>query len=262
MEAIEGKVSIATLSNCQPSHLSEIARHFRRVSGKVWDEGVRCSWVDMAKRKAQLSAGRRGDQKALEKMVCVGASTVSKWKLTCDIIGAIDGKVSLTTLSVFQPTHAEVLSRHFRREHGDTWDESVREEIAEWVERCEAEEWTVKHLRDVLHATRASNTPPLPEGTFRCIMAELVWGKAQHRLGEVLRVTVNHKGGGDRKSPQHGVRVIHADNPKEITPMQSSRAQQLAEVSWPEIEQRILEARTKVHLGAVAKAVRADWSRA
>jgi len=62
--------------------------------------------------------------------------------------------------------------------------------------------------------------------------------RAEHRLGEVLAVTVNHKGGGDRRSPYHGD-TVNRDNPPEITRMQSSRAQQLARVAWEAIEEAI-----------------------
>jgi N6-adenosine-specific RNA methylase IME4 len=66
-----------------------------------------------------------------------------------------------------------------------------------------------------------------------------VKARVAHRLGEVLAVTVNHRGSrgvGDTVSPTL---------PKEITRKQSSRAQQLARVPWEEIEAGIDEATEK-----------------
>ena len=117
-------------------------------------KGVRCSWVDMQKIRQALSAGARGDQKALKAMRCVDKSTVSMWQAACDLLDAVDGKVELTQLSSFQPTHAVEIARHFRKEVGKVWDDGVAEKIAEWVDRCEAEGWTVGELRLELRAER------------------------------------------------------------------------------------------------------------
>jgi hypothetical protein len=72
--------------------------------------------------------------------------------------------------------------------------------------------------------------------------ATKVYARVEHRLGEVLRDTVNHKGGGDG-SNQHQQRshdvTVAGHIPDGISKMQSSRAQKLAEVPWEEIAAKI-----------------------
>ncbi len=123
---------------------------------------VRCSWVDMQKRKAQLSANERGDQKALERMLCVDKSTVSYWQNAIYGMEAIEGKVEIFQLSHCQPSHLSLIARHFRK-RSKCWTEDIKDEIAEWVDRCEAEEWTVQELRlelrDSLPAAPAKEKP-------------------------------------------------------------------------------------------------------
>jgi site-specific DNA-methyltransferase (adenine-specific) len=88
-----------------------------------------------------------------------------------------------------------------------------------------------------------------------------VRARVEHRLGEVLAVRVNHTGGGDRRS-ENGVTTRYTDLPEEITRMQSSRAQRIAGIPWPEIESRIDAARSKVSLAAVIGEVLAEHARA
>jgi hypothetical protein len=82
------------------------------------------------------------------------------WNSTCDLLAAVDGKVSLAKLSSFQPTHAEETVRAFRKTDGkaDTWTDEVKDRIADWVDRCEKEEMTVEQLRvgQAPHKTRSS----------------------------------------------------------------------------------------------------------
>jgi hypothetical protein len=63
--------------------------------------------------------------------------------------------------------------------------------------------------------------------------------RAEHRLGEVLKETVKHQGGRPAKNGNTVLPLSNGDIPKPITKMQSSRAQQLAEIPWKEIEKRI-----------------------
>lgn len=112
-------------------------------------KGVRCSWVDMAKIRQALAGNGRGDQERLARMRCVMPGTISKWRHACAVMDVMDGKVSLTTLSSFQPTHAEILGRAYRR-RSKQWDDATRKEIVEWVERCEDEGLTVEQLRTAL----------------------------------------------------------------------------------------------------------------
>jgi hypothetical protein len=62
-----------------------------------------------------------------------------------------------------------------------------------------------------------------------------ILARAEHRLGEVLTVTLNHKGlpgpGRGHKTADM-VSVVSGQIPKEITQKQSSRAQQLARFAW------------------------------
>lgn len=83
-----------------------------------------------------------------------------------------------------------------------------------------------------------------------------VKARVEHRLGEVLAVTVNHKGGGHNK--KHGDTVSPCSDgiPEGVDKKQSSRAQQFAEIPWPEIERRIdksTEAKEKASIGKIAR---------
>src|SRR5262249_28725474 len=111
--------------------------------------GKRCSWVEMMAIRQALSAGERGDQKRLELMRCVGKNTVSAWKAACDVRDAIEGKVPISELSNIQPSHATELGQHFRKRSPE-WDESTKEDIKEWVLRCDEDELTVEQLRKEL----------------------------------------------------------------------------------------------------------------
>ncbi len=66
--------------------------------------------------------------------------------------------------------------------------------------------------------------------------------KVEHRLGEVLALTV--KRGGDRKSKGHDVTLNGV--PEQVTRKQSSRTQALARVPWKEIE-RAIDAKTEAN---------------
>jgi len=113
-------------------------------------KGVHCSWVDMMKIRQMLAGKKRGDQKALRGMRCVDKSTVSDWQAVCDVIEVVEPKVGISQLSHTQPSHAKEIARHFRKAAGKGWSEEKREEVVEWVERCEAEGWTVPELRQAL----------------------------------------------------------------------------------------------------------------
>lgn len=132
---------------------------------------VRCSWVDMQKLRASLSGGERGDQKALTQMRCVDKRTVNDWKAAADVMDAMGGKVCLSRLSTFQPTHARLLARHLRKTVGKdraAWD---ADEISEWVERVESEKLTVEQFKAALVAERT--TSPGDSGESTCVVSDL-----------------------------------------------------------------------------------------
>jgi N6-adenosine-specific RNA methylase IME4 len=120
--------------------------------------GVHCSWVDMENIRQALAGKARGDQVQLERLRCVDHSTVSTWRAVCDVLEAIQGKCSISNFSHFQPSHAAEIGRAFRRP-GKTWPEETKEEIAGWVDRCEAEEWTVEQLRSAVAPCRNGTSP-------------------------------------------------------------------------------------------------------
>lgn len=128
-------------------------------------KGVRCSWVDMQKIREALAAGERGDQSRLEHMRCVDKSTVSDWRAACDLLDALEGKVGISQLSSFQPSHAREITRSLRRDYGpaDGWGDEVKEEAADLVNRCEADGLTVQQLKTIL---REKTRPPVVQNTF------------------------------------------------------------------------------------------------
>jgi hypothetical protein len=69
----------------------------------------------------------------------VTKAAVNEWKRSSEVVGAIEGKVKLTLLESFQPTHASEIAKHFRKLFGkaERWDEETREQVVEWVEACE-----------------------------------------------------------------------------------------------------------------------------
>lgn len=150
---------------------------------------VRCSWVDMQKVRASLSGGKRGNQKSLMNMRCVGKQTVSAWQAAVDVMDAIE-KVPLTGLSTFQPTHATVLAGHMRRLHGKKPGSWPREDVLDWVELCEEKEFTVEQFESALLASKIApmgarpgecctveDLSTLSAGEkFGCIYADPPWG--------------------------------------------------------------------------------------
>jgi N6-adenosine-specific RNA methylase IME4 len=145
-------------------------------------KGVHCSWVDMLQIRQALVAGERGTQSQLEHMRCVDQTTVSTWKAVCDLLGAVEGKHDLSHVSHFQPTHAREIARAFRKRERNPakWTEELKEEMADWVDRCEAEEWTVPELKKRLQ--QSSHEPAEPGCTVEDLQALVYAGK---RFGAV-----------------------------------------------------------------------------
>jgi hypothetical protein len=144
-------------------------------------KGVRCSWADMQKIRQALSNGRRGDQKRLELMRCVDKSTVATWRASSDVLDATDGKVEISQLSHFQPSHAVEIARAFRR-NGKQWSEDTKEQIAGWVRRCEDEALNVRELRRLLREPVRS-APGTKDG---CTVAQLdLLAEREERFGTV-----------------------------------------------------------------------------
>jgi hypothetical protein len=114
--------------------------------------GVHCSWVDLLAIQQALANGQRGDQAALERMRCVDKSTVAQWKGACEVVDAIKPKVLISKLSHAQPCHAYEIARAYRKVEKDAalWTPEIKDELADWVERTDAEELTVAQLREAL----------------------------------------------------------------------------------------------------------------
>lgn len=119
---------------------------------------VRCSWVDMQKVRASLSGGKRGDQKALQQLRCISQPTVSAWKAACEVMEAIEGKHSISDVSVFQPSHAICLARAFRKQYGKDPEKWDVDELIEWVNYCEENALTVEQFDAALK--KKAITPP------------------------------------------------------------------------------------------------------
>ena len=58
--------------------------------------------------------------------------------------------MSICSFENFQPMHAREIARHFRKQQKPPWSEETKEQIVEWVDKCEAEELTVVQLREGL----------------------------------------------------------------------------------------------------------------
>src|SRR5262245_41924922 len=85
---------------------------------------------------------------------CVDQSTVSTWQAALDVAAVVQEKHEISHFSHLQPSHACELARHFRKEHGNDWDDAVKAEILEWVERVEDEGLTVQKLKKALLESR------------------------------------------------------------------------------------------------------------
>lgn len=146
--------------------------------------GVQCSWVDALKIYRDLSGAGPGGPAHLKRLRCVDKGTISRWKATCDVIGAVEGQVAISQLEHCQPSHAVEIARAFRRRKQPLDDEAGRAAVAEWVERCEAERWTVQQLRRALAGPRAEEVDgPAPQGgTVEDLHALVAEG---HRFGTV-----------------------------------------------------------------------------
>jgi N6-adenosine-specific RNA methylase IME4 len=75
------------------------------------------------------------------------------------VLTAIDGKVGISQLSHFQPSHAKEIARAFRRK-GKEWSEDTKEAIAEWVRRCEDEKLKVQEIRQLLREPAKHESVP------------------------------------------------------------------------------------------------------
>jgi DNA modification methylase len=127
-------------------------------------KGVHCSWVDMLKIREALSAAERGGAAGLAHMRCVKDSTVSQWRSACTVVDVLEGKVQISELSHFQPSHATEIATAFRAREKDPgrWTPEIKDQIADWVDRCEAEKLTVRKLRQELRAALPAPRAPVP----------------------------------------------------------------------------------------------------
>jgi hypothetical protein len=78
-------------------------------------------------------------------MRCVDQRTVSTWKTAVEVIDALQRKCNLCHVENFQPTHAREIARAFRCRSKD-WDDDTKDQFAEWVERCEAEDLMAERM--------------------------------------------------------------------------------------------------------------------
>lgn len=132
--------------------------------------GVKCSWVEMLRRRRQLEAAQEG--KDVAELRCVDKSAISQWTRSIDIIKAVEGSVEISQLCHFQPSHATEIARHFRKVSGSarSWDDDAKDSIVEWVEKCEENEWTVDRLKDEL---RSSILPDPSETDLEDVVTDL-----------------------------------------------------------------------------------------
>lgn len=152
----------------------------------------RCSWVDLLKWKPALCGGR-GEQARVQKARCITKAAVNADKAACDLLDALDGKVQISVLSEFQPSHATELTRAIRKcEKKKTpreWSEESKEKALEWVERVEEEKLTVAQLKELLkqpkeNPEKPSTAEPLQHSLdalietghqFGCVYADPPW---------------------------------------------------------------------------------------
>jgi hypothetical protein len=71
--------------------------------------------------------------------------------------------------------------------------------------------------------------------------------RAERKLGALLAETVNHTGGGNRKSRSHDVTPI-SDLPDDVSKMESHRWQQIAAIPEPVFEQTVSDVKDKGEL--------------
>src|SRR5262249_41820414 len=142
---------------------------------------------------------------------------------------AAEVKVDLSQLSHFQPTHAREIARTFRRQGKDLADEAVREEGAEWVERCEEEGLTVSDLRKALVEARV--------GVVGTQGGKKNGGRLRRRPGPPARRPRNLAPG--RRDPEPGVtksrggRTGHVDRPSTTAPARHRPTRRPRRVSEP-----------------------------
>lgn len=108
--------------------------------------GVKCSWKEMARIKQAIAAMERGDGKRYAELKCVEPGTIAKWRRTLEVLPILqEGEMSISTFSHFQPSHAEQISRAFRKSKKPMMEHAG--EILDWVTKCEDEKLTVEDLR-------------------------------------------------------------------------------------------------------------------
>ena len=87
-----------------------------------------------------LPAVEQGQGHRYAQVRCVNPSTVTTWRNSSLVMEVLDEKeIEISQFEQFQPSHADFIGRHFRKQQKPPWSDETKEQIIEWVDRCEAE---------------------------------------------------------------------------------------------------------------------------
>ena len=111
--------------------------------------GIRCSWIDLEKAATELGDREHGSQKRMATIKCASKQAIAQVAAACEVLDVLkDKKSTRVDFEHFTPSHAAYVSRHFRKKHKPTnespWSDDTKDQIIEWIEDCEANEWTVE----------------------------------------------------------------------------------------------------------------------
>jgi len=117
-------------------------------------------------RDGALSALEHGDHTKFAEFRCVSPASVSEWRNSVTVLGIVeDAKIRISEFQHFQPSHANVIARHFRkRAKLQDWTPANKAAILATVKDCEQNGWTVEQLREQLKGGQ-ENAEPV-EGVF------------------------------------------------------------------------------------------------
>lgn len=138
--------------------------------------GVKCSWKEMQRlHRDVLPALESGDGKKYAELRCVKPQAVTDWRNSSLVMSVLDEAQSeYSEFKNFQPSHAHIIARHFRKKQKPPWGDEIKQQIMDWVDQCEDKELTVEALRMELQAERKADVQSLKSFGIVTSLAELV----------------------------------------------------------------------------------------
>ena len=95
--------------------------------------GVKCSWKEMQRlHRDVLPAVEQGEGHRYAQVRCVTPTCVTDWRNTSLVMTVLDEDgLEYSNFSSFQPSHAHIIAKHFRKQQKPPWSDETKEQIIE-----------------------------------------------------------------------------------------------------------------------------------